>query len=105
MAAAVEPGEMTKDCPFCGEQVKEAAKKCKHCGETIDVALRSAEEAMRMAQAGNRNPMVFMNNNAAAAVAVAPADGKARGSYFWLIVWVCVFWPVAIWYWAARRWS
>jgi len=101
---------MTKDCPFCGEQVKEAAKKCKHCGETIDVALRSAEEAMRMAQASNRNgPMVFMNNNAAAAasaVAVAPAAaGKPRGSYIWLAFWIFVFAPVAIVYWLSRRWT
>jgi predicted RNA-binding Zn-ribbon protein involved in translation (DUF1610 family) len=39
-----------KDCPFCGEEVLAAAKKCKHCGETLDVALRSAEEARRIAQ-------------------------------------------------------
>jgi hypothetical protein len=102
MSAAVEPGAPTKDCPFCGEEVKEVAKKCKHCGETIDVALRSAEEAMRMAQAANSNGNVYMN----AAAAVAPVVlVKPRGSYFLLIMSILLFWPYAIWYWAKHRWS
>jgi predicted RNA-binding Zn-ribbon protein involved in translation (DUF1610 family) len=43
-----------KDCPFCGEEVLATAKKCKHCGETLDVALRSAEEARRVAEHSSR---------------------------------------------------
>ena len=43
-----------KDCPFCGEEVLATAKKCKHCGETLDVALRSAHEAMRIAELSSR---------------------------------------------------
>jgi len=27
--------EATKNCPFCGEEVKTEAKKCKHCQENI----------------------------------------------------------------------
>jgi len=27
--------ETTKNCPFCGEEVKAEAKKCKHCQENI----------------------------------------------------------------------
>ena len=38
---------VTKECPFCAEDIAAAAKKCKHCGETLDVALRAAEEAKR----------------------------------------------------------
>ena len=43
-----------KDCPFCEEQVIATAKKCKHCGETLDVAMRSADEAKRMAILASR---------------------------------------------------
>ena len=44
-----------KECAFCGEEVLAVAKKCKHCGETLDVALRSAEEAKRLAENANKN--------------------------------------------------
>ena len=26
----------TKNCPYCGEEILDAAKKCKHCGEWLD---------------------------------------------------------------------
>lgn len=45
------PAADSKDCPFCGEEVRATAKKCKHCGEILDVALRAAEEARRAAAA------------------------------------------------------
>ena len=28
-----------KLCPFCAEEIAEAAKKCRHCGEIVDVTL------------------------------------------------------------------
>jgi hypothetical protein len=61
------------ECPFCAEMISARARKCRHCGETVDVAMRKAEEAMRMA---NGQPQqVFMNaggGGGAAAAAAAP---------------------------------
>jgi uncharacterized membrane protein YvbJ len=34
-----------KACPFCAEQIEDAARKCKHCGEYLDPSLRSVPVA------------------------------------------------------------
>ncbi len=36
---------------------------------------------------------------------LAEYDGKPKGSSGWLIFWIIVFWPVAIWYFLTRRWD
>jgi hypothetical protein len=43
------PARATKACDFCGEEILVIARKCKHRGETLDPALRTAEEAKRLA--------------------------------------------------------
>ncbi|OYY88877.1 MAG: hypothetical protein B7Y45_13870 [Sphingomonas sp. 28-66-16] len=54
------------ECPFCAEQILARAKKCRHCGETVDVAMRKAEEAMRMVDRPAQQ--VFMNAGGGAGV-------------------------------------
>jgi hypothetical protein len=88
IASKVEQEPETKDCPFCGEEVRAVAKKCKHCGETLDVTLRAAEEAQRSADDAKRTaarsaqrPMVFMNaGGGASSAAASSAVGGRRSS-------------------------
>jgi predicted RNA-binding Zn-ribbon protein involved in translation (DUF1610 family) len=75
-ASSIGGGELASqvECPFCAEMISARARKCRHCGETVDVAMRKAEEAMRVA---NTHPsQVFMNaggGGGAAAAASAAA--------------------------------
>lgn len=74
------PAVAYKDCPFCGEAVRVEAKKCKHCRETIDIALRTAEEARRLARRRSGPAQVFMNAGGAASSSSAAASSAAADS-------------------------
>jgi hypothetical protein len=52
-AAANRRSENIKQCPFCAEDILEAAIKCKHCGSTLDNTMQpnpvhSAQQAARV---------------------------------------------------------
>lgn len=70
----------TKLCEYCSEPIQAAAKKCRHCGEILDPALRSAEEAKRIALSGGNTPIVVNNNVSSSASAAAVATGVQRRS-------------------------
>lgn len=69
----------TKDCPYCGESIRQDAKKCKHCGETLDVALRAVEDMKRQNAQGS-GPMVFMNAGGGASSSSAAAASSSGSS-------------------------
>lgn len=39
---ALEPGELRKPCPVCGEMIVSNAAKCRYCGEIFDPKLKKA---------------------------------------------------------------
>lgn len=49
--------EGTKNCPYCGEEIKAEAKKCKHCGEWL------VKEREKVTSAPTHNPATADNSN------------------------------------------
>ena len=84
---------LTKDCPFCDEQISVNAKKCKHCGETVDHTLRMAEDAN---SASSQHPNVFMNAGGGGGGASPGYGAAARGNFpHWIhLVITLVTWGV-----------
>ena len=63
-------------CMSCGAIIKKEAEVCPKCG----VKNKLKDGPVRQ-------------------------DDKPKGSIFWLIVWIIIFWPIAIIYYLSRRWN
>ena len=48
-----DPGGDTKECRYCGEQIKKNAKKCRFCGEYLDPRERKRLELRQQEQDGD----------------------------------------------------
>jgi predicted RNA-binding Zn-ribbon protein involved in translation (DUF1610 family) len=86
-----------KDCPFCGEEVLTTALKCKHCGETLDPALRTAEEARRLAEHSSRSggaASAAASTTVASTTVVVQGGGREFPHFLHLIltIFTCGLW-------------
>lgn len=87
----------TANCPFCGEDVLATAKKCKHCGEILDVAMRSADEARRLAEHSSKNRAPAASSSSSSSTVVV-INHRAFPHVMHLIITLvtCGFW-LPIW--------
>ena len=49
-----------KKCPYCAEEIQDAAVKCKHCGEFLDPSLRADSEKSAVRWYFRTSFIVFM---------------------------------------------
>jgi hypothetical protein len=84
-----------KACPFCAENIEDAARKCKHCGEYLDPALRTASgpqaqvEVQKRAAAGHLNKLSWafvLFGGLAFALGAKPAGQVLMGIAFLLAI-------------------
>jgi hypothetical protein len=97
-------GQTTKKCPFCAEEIQEAAVVCKHCGRDLSAPLASELPARKAALQAEVERYQSVGYRLSGASDISAAL-ECRAPWSWLVVILLVLlaWPLAIIYYATRK--